>query len=363
MIKRLLTVAVLFICLAAVGAHAADVTPGYQLGVYYFPGWMDGQRGAPAAKPWDRIKAYPEREPMLGWYREGDVSVMEQQLDWMHEYGIDYVVFDWYWDGSPFLEHALSSFMKADNRNLMKFSVLWANHSSVPESLPQFTSMVEYWVKYYFPRENYLKIDNKPVVFIFSQEQLRENAKRFGRTTDELFNMADDLARKAGFNGIFFVGATEAVNYWVKEFAPNNGYDALSAYNYHRGFSGLYNPLKLPSHSYPELDHEYQMSWDWILNNSTLPYILPITSGWDKRPWGGSADPLHDHSYSSADEFERHLLAAKLRLDRYPSKTMRTAVICCWNEYGEGSYIEPTKANGFSYLERVRKVFGTPTHE
>ena len=35
-------------------------------------------------------------------------------------------------------------------------------------------------------------------------------------------------------------------------------------------------------------------------------------------------------------------------------------VICCWNEFGEGSYIEPTKKDGFSYLEKVKKVFGSP---
>ena len=38
-------------------------------------------------------------------------------------------------------------------------------------------------------------------------------------------------------------------------------------------------------------------------------------------------------------------------------KTLRTGIICCWNEYGEGSYIEPTKAFGMQYLERVKKVF------
>lgn len=339
-------------------SHAQDATPGYEIGVYYFPGWLDDQRGAPAAKPWDRIKRFPEREPLLGWYREGDKPVIEQQIDWMHDYGLDYVVFDWFWDGRPFLDHALTAFMQAENRDKLKFSLLWANHSKVPESLPQFTAMVDYWIKHYFPRENYMRIDNKPVVFVFSQEQLRNKAKRFGWSAIDLFSLADDMARKAGFPGVYFVGASEAVSYWVKTYAPKNGYDALSAYNYHRGFSGTYYPLKLPSHSYAELDDAYRMSWDWILENTAIPYILPITAGWNKRPWGGSLDPMHDDSHGTADEFEQHLRAAKLRLDRYPTRTLRTGVICCWNEFGEGSYIEPTKADGFSFLERVRKVFG-----
>lgn len=349
---------IMLACCTMAGASANDATPGYQIGVYYFPGWRDGQRGAPAVKPWERIKAYPEREPLLGWYQEGDVEIAEKQIAWMKEYGIDYVVFNWFWDGKPFLEHGLSAFMQASNRDQIRFSLLWANHSKVPKNIGQFTSMVDYWIKYYFPRDEFLKIDGRPVVFIFSQQQLRDNAKSFGTTTAELIALADAAAIRAGFSGIFFVGGTGATNYWVKEYGPQNNYSAFSAYNYDRGFSGTYNALKRPSHSYMELDQAYRENWDWILANSPLPYILPVTSGWDKRPWGGSRDPFHDNSSSSPDEFEQHLKAAKLRIDNYPDKTKRMSVICCWNEYGEGSYIEPTKKQGFSYLEKIQKVFG-----
>lgn len=363
MAKALLLFVTLIASLSASCAWSADVTPDYRLGVYYFPGWLDGQRGAPAAKPWERIKEYPEREPLLGWYREGDATIMEQQINWMSQYGIDYVVFDWFWDGKPFLEHGISAFFRAENNKLVDFAVLWANHSNFPKSADQFLAMVGYWVKYYFPKENYLKIDGKPVVFLFSMQRFRDDAKAFGGNVKELIARANDLAIRAGLKGIYFVGAAEAVAYWVKDYGPKNGYSAYSTYNYHRGFSGLYLPHKLPAHSYAELDSAYQESWDWILNNSPLPYILPMTSGWDKRPWGGSLDPLHDRSFSTPDEFERHLRAAKSRIDRFKDKTMSMGVICCWNEFGEGSYIEPTKQQGFEYLSRVRKVFGNKAEE
>jgi len=91
-----------------------------------------------------------------------------------------------------------------------------------------------------------------------------------------------------------------------------------------------------------------------------VPYIIPMTSGWDKGPWGGSTDKEHDKSISTPDTFEKHLRAAKARMDSYPSQSMKTGIICCWNEFGEGSYIEPTKKYGTQYLERVKKVFRTP---
>lgn len=337
--------------------HAEDSLPKYQIGVYYYPGWLDNQRGA-ASKPWEPIKAFPEREPLLGWYKEGDVSVAEKHIEWMSAYGIDYVVYDWYWDGKPMLEHALAAFLRARNNSSLRFSLLWSNHSKTPENLDQFTSMIRYWVRYFFPKDNFLKIDGKPAVFLFSQEQLETNAKKFGYTTSELFSLANSIAREAGFDGIYFIGATSAIRHWVNEHGPRSGYSAYSVYNYHRGFSGTFNPLKRPSHSYRELDEAYQQNWDWILENSSLPYVLPIMSGWDKRPWGGSGDPFHDNSFGMPGEFEAHLVAAKSRLDKYPGKTKRMAVVCCWNEFGEGSYIEPTKKHGFAYLEKIKKIFG-----
>ena len=44
-------------------------------------------------------------------------------------------------------------------------------------------------------------------------------------------------------------------------------------------------------------------------------------------------------------------------MDAHPRKGRRTGMICCWNEFGEGSYVEPTKRDGFAYLERIRKIF------
>lgn len=349
----------LFLCAMLAPLHAGAGDP-YRIGVFYFPGWKNHQPGAPAQLPWQRIKAYPDREPLLGWYREGEVAVAEQQIQWMHDYGIDFVVYDWYWSGTDtFIEQGIQAYLKAGNNNLVQFSILWANHSEVPENLGQFVSMVQYWIKNYFNQSQYLKIDGKPVVYIFSQQYLRDNAKKFGKTTKELLYLATDMAKQSGYQGIYFVGSAEAVSYWVKDYGPKNGYDAFSAYNYHRGFSGKYLPDKPVSHSYEELDNGYRESWDWILANSKLPYMIPMTSGWDKRPWGGSPDPLHDDSLSTPAEFESHLFAAKKRIDSNRDKTLGMGVICCWNEFGEGSFIEPTKKYEFQYLEKIKKVFGS----
>lgn len=344
----------LVLWLALAGCALAAQGKDYRIGVYYFPGWKNLQPGAPAPLPWERIKAYPEREPLLGWYAEGEVAIAEQQLQWMHDYGIDFVLYDWYWTGKEtYLEHGLKAYFAARNRSLVPFALLWANHYEVPRTLEQFQGMVRYWLRHYFPRPEYLRFDGKPVVVVFLHDDFIKQAERIGMAPDALLKDAERMAREAGFPGIYFVGGTHIDGRVVNQRAATSGYSAFSAYNYHGRAAGK------ESTSYAELDDTYRYLWRWITDNSPLPYFLPMISGWDKRPWGGSKNPAHDNSMSTPDEFERHLRAARDFMDRNPEKTLRTGVICCWNEFGEGSYIEPTKKDGFTYLERVRKVFGT----
>jgi len=350
-IARLLA---LLVACSALGSAYADE---YQVGTFYYPGWRDGQPHNVSPTPWSAIKSYPEREPLLGWYDEGTEAVAKQQIDWMSQYGIKFVAYDWYWskDNKVLLEHAIAAHMRAPNRDKVKFSLLWANHDGVPASRENFSRMVTYWAKYYFQRPEFFRIDGKPVVFVFYADFLRTDAAKFGATTKDLLDSAQAIAQQYGLPGIYFVAGTGASSPMIDSYAREMGYSALSAYNLHQG---LYSPVQ--SHNYAELDKAYQEHWGRFNAKGNLPTIFPMSAGWDKRPWGGSKDPLHDQSVSNVTQFEAHLVAAKAAMDKAKPDTPKMGVICCWNEFGEGSYIEPTKKDGFGYLEKVKKVFGTP---
>jgi len=36
----------------------------------------------------------------------------------------------------------------------------------------------------------------------------------------------------------------------------------------------------------------------------------------------------------------------------------RNITLCCWNEYTEGNYIEPTVGTGYMFVEAIKEVFG-----
>jgi len=55
--------------------------------------------------------------------------------------------------------------------------------------------------------------------------------------------------------------------------------------------------------------------------------------------------------------FQEALALTKRRLLAQPTGP-RVVTINCWNEWTEGSYLEPDAEHGMAYLEAVRAVFG-----
>lgn len=332
------------------------------VGVFYYPGWRDYVVGNRTPLPWEEIRKYPDREPLIGYYREGEVAVMEQQIAQMADAGIDFVVFDWYWNHKlgALKTHALEAFFKAANRSKLKFALLWANHTEFPEAPGEVERMARFWL-YYFRQPDYLRIDGKPVVFVMSATAFEERARRFGASTADLLQAIRRVALDGGVPGIYLVGGAGAGHSAVTQFGDpaKGGFDAFSTYNYQGTDTRYYDGTRKVSHSYAELDAGYRDHWRWMMDHARVPYIVPMTSGWDLRPWGGSPDPLHDNSLSTPDEFEAHLRAAKNLMLENPAKTLGMGVICCWNEWGEGSFIEPTRASGDAQLRRVKRVFGS----
>jgi hypothetical protein len=115
--------------------------------------------------------------------------------------------------------------------------------------------------------------------------------------------------------------------------------------------------------SYALLDQVYQKEWDWIVRSSGsgIPYWLPLSAGWNKRPWQHYGDGLfHSHwnCTPTVAEFTAHLTAARTLIDSADAaRTARTVVIYAWNEYGEGAYLAPSFGYGTALLDAIYTVF------
>jgi len=314
----------------------------YDVGAYYFPGWQSRSQ-------WQPIERFPERKPMLGWYREGDPEVADWQIKWAVEHGITYFAYDWYWtQGSRQLEHGLhKGYFNARYKNLLKFCLLWANHNAPnTHSVEDSRAVARYWITNYFQRSEYYRIDGKPVVIIFSPYNYKNDLGT--AEVNHAFDVMREECRKAGLPGLYLVACVGNARQ-----VEGEHYDAITAYNWPGlGVSGSENRA-----SFASLVPAYRDHWSQLLKEDSLALLLPLCGGWDSRPWHGDSALVR---YGRTPElFKQHLQDARhfLETNSTNARVLPSILIEAWNEWGEGSYIEPHKEFGFGYLDAIREVF------
>jgi hypothetical protein len=316
----------------------------FEVGVYYFPGWNTNTS-------WQRIAPFPERRPTLGWYREGDPEVADWHIKWAVEHGITFFAYDWYWKKCErHLEHALhDGYFKARYHHLLKFCLLWANHNPPhTSSLADCIAVTRYWIENCFRRPEHLQVDGKPLVIIFSPHRLVEDLGAAG--VKPVLEAMRAECRAAGLPGLHIIAVVSSLG--DARLRATEGYDSVTAYNWPRlnmtGF-GQYSP-------YATLLPGYCRQWEHINEKSPVPLLpLPLCGGWDSRPWHGED---HIVRFGRTPElFKQHLSDAKNFLQQPAARGAKMVLIEAWNEWGEGSYIEPHREFGFGYLDAIREVF------
>src|SRR6185295_6629960 len=218
--------------------------------------------------------------PLLGYYREGDPSVMDWQIKWAVEHGISFFAFDWYWDrGRRQLEHALhDGYFRARFRPYMKFCLLWANHNPPGSSSElDLLAMTDYWLANYFRQPDYLTIDGKPVVIVFTPRELRRDMG-----TDAVraaFARMRERARAAGLPGIYIMGAARENT--RLDALVHESYDAGTGYNYPRAGMSDDTARRRCTRRW----WTYEQIWDSIADQRLIDYSPVTEPGWDSRPW------------------------------------------------------------------------------
>jgi len=136
------------------------------------------------------------------------------------------------------------------------------------------------------------------------------------------------------------------------------GFDSVTSYVW-------IHHVQLPSlvTDYNFVRDEYFKYWERAEKLFGVPYFPNVSMGWDSSPRAAQEDEFGDFGYpftntigrNTPDDFRAALEKAKERLLARPGGP-RILNINCWNEWTEGSYLEPDTVNGLKYLEAVRDV-------
>lgn len=329
------------------------VSSDMNVGAFYFPGWSHADR-------WDCIAANDKvQHPLLGYYREGDPNAADWHIKWAREHGVSFFAFDFYTEGgSQYLETALDDgFLKSRYIERFKFCLNWCNHGPVNEmtsgELESFGDLV---IKKYLTHPSYLRIDGKPVVIILSGYSFVKNLGVDAARRE--FQHFKQRCSDAGLKGAYLVfceGQIIGPNSLKESLAA--GADAFCLYNFPYIGTTQTGPGKHAEYTYQhmiEKGSELRNYWMQVTGGAFWPTVMP---GWDRRPWCKDADLIR--TGSTPELLEKDLRSARKQVNKD-----RVVMIEAWNEWGEGSVLEPSSENRFAYLDKVRNVFcpASPKH-
>jgi len=391
------------LCIPVLLAMIATPTPPpdkITVASYYFGDYHPGDPRNERVKghgwsEWELVKAAQPRfpghhqpnVPLWGYTDESDPAAMAQKIDAAANNGVDAFIFDWYYyDDGPFLDRPIDrGFLKARNNKRLKFAFMWANHDwldihpyrrGAPQKLlypgrvspATFEKIGDHLVKDYFRRSNYWKIDGKPYFSIYELTKLVESFGSVAATRDALDRLRAKVVA-AGLPGLHLNAVVWGQTILPGERTPADpaklikdlGFDSVTSYVW-------IHHVGLPEQQtdYNFVRDAYFRYWESAEHQFSVPYFPNVTMGWDPSPRADQRDQFANVGYPfmntiSGNTPERFREALEMTKQRLLSRKdgPRVLNINCWNEWTEGSYLEPDTVHGMKYLEAIKSVFAS----
>jgi hypothetical protein len=377
-----------------------DNSPGYEIAVYYFPNYHNNDtrnelRYGKGWSEWELVKnATPRFEghnqpkiPLWGYTNESDPRVMEMKINAASQCGIDVFIYDWYYyNDGPFLEKGLENgFMKVQNNNKVKFALMWANHDWIdlfprnpdigmaPMLYPgtitpeTFDKMTDYIISKYFTQPTYWKIDGCPYFSLYELYKFVESmgGKENAKAALEEFRAK---TKKAGFKDLHLNAVVWGLQILPNEKQLKKPAELLEYLSFNSATSYVWihhvNLDKFPETEYNEVEDKYFKYCDEFSKSILQPYFPNVTMGWDATPRCSDQFSFKNAGYpcmaimknNTPENFQRALRSAMAWIDSN-SKNNKVITINSWNEWTEGSFLEPEREYGYQYLEAIKTVF------
>jgi hypothetical protein len=236
-----------------------------------------------------------------------------------------------------------------------------------------FERLSQYVIDHYFVQPSYWTLDGCPYFSIYELYRLIEGLGGVEATRAALH----DFRRRtvaAGFPDLHLNAVVWGVQLLPGEQAISNPNELLAALGFQSVTSYVWVhhvPLReFPLTSYAAVQAEMEQYWRQAQREFSLPYYPNVTMGWDSSPRTNQDRPFTDSGYpytpilggNTPDAFQAALRAARDFLEPRPPQD-RILTINAWNEWTEGSYLEPDTVNGLHYLQAIRAIFGQPQAE
>jgi hypothetical protein len=378
------------------------MSSNYTVAAYYYPNYhtdtANQRRHGSGWTEWELVKNAKPRfsghnqplVPLDGYLDEADPAVMAQKIVMAKKHGVDCFLFDWYWyDEGPHLDRCLNEgFLGASNCGDLKFAIMWANHhlvdihpvsrASSPALLNSgvvnpdtFIRMTDFIIDRYFSRENYLRVQGGNYFSVYEIDKLIASFGSVDATRQALL----DFRQRSEHKGVgplhlncivtghaLLPGETGPSGTNTLRIIEGLGFDSITSYVWiHHDDIPVF-----PATDYHVYSDIAVKRWKKLAESTKLPYFPNVTAGWDATPRIIPTDmfELREYPYTpvltnnTPANFQTALEKAKEYLDQ-ADLSERLLTINAWNEWTEGSYLEPDEETGYGRLQAIERVFGS----
>lgn len=339
------------------------------------------------AKPIYKGQYQPQIPADLGFYDLRLPEVREAQALMAQECGIEGFCY-WYYrfdENTRVLEMPIREIMRLHKPDF-PFCIGWANHdwsNKTWEKSKRFQKDIVFlkqkylgiddYTKYFyevlpmFKDNRYIKVDNKPLFYIYDADAIPD--------VRVFINLWNHLAQKEGLAGVYFVARTDSCgkapivfneSFLEQALLRYNhmislGFDAVNSYSFRRAevlatgyFDKIRRQIQMRLFGYAVNKHDYaSVMKNYYTDEDRLDYVFPtLMPRRDRTPRSGKNALVY--SNSTPEKFQE---AVRMALECVQNKPMEHRVIFLdsWNEWGEGSYMEPDILFGHRYLNALRE--------
>ena len=283
----------------------APDTPKRVLAFYYpWYGNPDGPSGEWVH--WDPSRGYSSsHQPVLGYYDSQNVETIREHVKWAKGAGIDAFIFSW-WRIGDSKDVAFVKMLEVCEEERFRVCVYMEKGEGLKESL-------RYLNRKYFNSSRYLKIAGKPVVLYYERAQREFGMSNFAALFEELAAEGIDP---------FDIGD----GYGVDLLGP---FDGCHSYNpvFAGGFENLFTSASLTAHVKGKL------------------FAATVVPGYDQTVTRDDGRFLSRHDGRLYERMWKAAIEAE----------SDWVFITSFNEWHEGTEIEPSKEFGTHYLNMTEK--------
>lgn len=309
------------------------------------------------------------REPKDDYYYNMlEYETRKWQAELAKKYSIYGFCYYHYWfDGRLLMEKPLELLLEEKEIDL-PFCMCWANEpwtrawdGKVRDVLmPQKYGEEKEWQQHFdyllpfFKDDRYIKIENKPVFVLYRTQNIEQ--------CDKMIQYWDEACIEQGFSGIYII--EELNSFQDKAYCEHSSalleFEPMYTLTYKRSFlvklvDKLRNKVKNRLLHKNIIWYRYDTVWKSIIGKKREDHHKKILPGafvdWDNTARKQNNALIIEGA--TPQKFKKYL---SMQCDEARKNGMEYVFINAWNEWAEGTYLEPDKEFGYSYLEAIKEV-------